>query len=201
MIISNTGNAKTRWVPRSQPQFRYLFTVIFKGCTLSALFEALQDHFSREPPVYSKPKDDRPVSSTGNLPYAERAPPPVPSNAPSASNTPSPQRPALPSKPPSMVPAPAPAIAVQESSRPLVNVSFRLLHRRQSFSTIGCTFSSLHRPRLRHHFHLTLISDTVSLQIILPLARCLRLCNLSPSVVDIHRRSFNTLFRLRPRLS
>ncbi|KAF8163268.1 UEV domain-containing protein [Crassisporium funariophilum] len=79
-----------------------------EGCTLSALFEALQDHFSHEPPVYSKPKDDRPASqpSQSDSPYAGRPPPPLPSSGPATSNTlspshpsSSPARPALPSKP------------------------------------------------------------------------------------------------------
>ncbi|KAF4614691.1 hypothetical protein D9613_003029 [Agrocybe pediades] len=53
-----------------------------EGCSLSALFEALQEYFSREPPVYSKPKE--PTT------YASKPPPPLPSQSP----------PPLPSKPP-----------------------------------------------------------------------------------------------------
>ncbi|KAF8959050.1 UEV domain-containing protein, partial [Flammula alnicola] len=89
-----------------------------EGCSLSALLAALQDHFSSEPPVYSKPKDISPAprqqSPALNQPYAARPPPPLPSTAAlSASNTPPPlppsasARPALPSKPPSMSPASA----------------------------------------------------------------------------------------------
>ena len=32
-------------------------TDLFKGCNLSALLEAMQEEFSRQPPVYAKPKD------------------------------------------------------------------------------------------------------------------------------------------------
>ncbi|KDR81574.1 hypothetical protein GALMADRAFT_60406 [Galerina marginata CBS 339.88] len=66
-----------------------------EGRSLSALLEALQEHFSREPPVYSKPKD---VSV--NQTYADRPPPPLPSNRPSPVPQSSP--PSRPSKPPSI---------------------------------------------------------------------------------------------------
>ncbi|KAF9532944.1 UEV domain-containing protein [Crepidotus variabilis] len=98
-----------------------------EGCSLSALLEALQDHFSREPPVYSKPKDDRaPVPASNpliNQRYADRPPPPVPTPGVSTPSTSSPSgfgsptgRPAIPSKPPSI--APSPALYSPEPQRP-----------------------------------------------------------------------------------
>ncbi|KAI0781019.1 UEV domain-containing protein [Trametes elegans] len=56
----------------------------FEGCSLLALFDAMQDAFSRQPPVYAKPKDvtaqqpppSRPASSAPD--YAARPPPPLP---------------------------------------------------------------------------------------------------------------------------
>ncbi|KAI0374805.1 UEV-domain-containing protein [Pilatotrama ljubarskyi] len=56
-----------------------------EGCDLVALFAAMQDAFSRQPPVYAKPKDvtaqqpphpSRPSSSAPD--YAARPPPPLP---------------------------------------------------------------------------------------------------------------------------
>ncbi|PPQ78069.1 hypothetical protein CVT25_015603 [Psilocybe cyanescens] len=63
-----------------------------EGCSLSALCEALQDHFSREPPVYAKP--------TVNQSYADRPPPPLPlSSQPQSQSQSPPPPPALPAKP------------------------------------------------------------------------------------------------------
>ncbi|CAA7271732.1 unnamed protein product [Cyclocybe aegerita] len=84
-----------------------------EGCSLSALCEALQDHFSREPPVYSKPKGHQQPSSISQR-YADKPPPPVPSTSSTPTPPPppvqisSPARPALPNKPPSLV-SPSPA--------------------------------------------------------------------------------------------
>ncbi|KAI0637053.1 UEV domain-containing protein [Trametes polyzona] len=55
-----------------------------EGCSLVALLDAMQDAFSRQPPVYAKPKDftaqqpptSRPSSSAPD--YAARPPPPLP---------------------------------------------------------------------------------------------------------------------------
>ncbi|TCD69734.1 hypothetical protein EIP91_006501 [Steccherinum ochraceum] len=57
-----------------------------EGCSLTALLEAMQDHFSREPPVYAKPKSPSPSSQSpqprrpDNITpsYSERPPPPLP---------------------------------------------------------------------------------------------------------------------------
>jgi ESCRT-I complex subunit TSG101 len=56
---------------------------------LSALFEALQDQFSREPPVYSKPKQQplTAYSSHNGNSYAVTTPPPLPRAAPSSSSS------------------------------------------------------------------------------------------------------------------
>ncbi|TFK42617.1 UEV domain-containing protein [Crucibulum laeve] len=80
-----------------------------EGCNLSALLEAMQDQFSREPPVYAKPKDTRPHPTPQSTPpprpftqqaYADRPPPPVPpfprdTSSPAISH----DRPVLPPKP------------------------------------------------------------------------------------------------------
>ncbi|KAI0664890.1 UEV-domain-containing protein [Cubamyces menziesii] len=85
-----------------------------EGCSLAALFEAMQDAFSRQPPVYAKPKDvtttqppppSRPSSSAPD--YAARPPPPLPSQRhpsaePTVQHTP-------PSAPPPNGPPPLPA--------------------------------------------------------------------------------------------
>ncbi|KAI0807101.1 UEV domain-containing protein [Fomes fomentarius] len=88
-----------------------------EGCSLAALLESMQEAFSREPPVYAKPKDAasttaptqpaRPVSST-TPDYSHRPPPPLPGNrtdspAPSSQITPAAVQPGgpppLPAKP------------------------------------------------------------------------------------------------------
>ncbi|KAH9901305.1 UEV-domain-containing protein [Cubamyces lactineus] len=86
-----------------------------EGCSLVALFDAMQDAFSRQPPVYAKPKDvttpqqpqpSRPSSSAPD--YSARPPPPLPqrhpSTEPTVQHTPSPAPPPngpppLPAKP------------------------------------------------------------------------------------------------------
>ncbi|CAL1704833.1 unnamed protein product [Somion occarium] len=85
-----------------------------EGCNLSALLEAMQDYFSREPPVYAKPKQSptpqpqsrRPDSTAPD--YSERPPPPIPpahptpppmSQSVSASGIGNDDRPPLPQKP------------------------------------------------------------------------------------------------------
>ncbi|KAF9053637.1 UEV-domain-containing protein [Hymenopellis radicata] len=79
-----------------------------ESCSLSALVEAMQDQFSREPPVYAKPKEPprppAPAQSSGSQPgYASRPPPLLPTSSTSASGSPQPlqhpERPLLPPKP------------------------------------------------------------------------------------------------------
>lgn len=87
-----------------------------QGCNLAALLEAMQEHFSREPPVYAKPKDGespRPLahpsrSDSQGPDYSGRPPPPLPGTqaSPSPLNRPPPSshgssddRPPLPAKP------------------------------------------------------------------------------------------------------
>jgi hypothetical protein len=77
-----------------------------KGCSLVTLLESLQAHFSLEPPVYSKPKEG--PSAPQSL-SADKNHPDVLSRISTISPShPSPgspaDRPALPSKPPSMIP-------------------------------------------------------------------------------------------------
>ncbi|EDR14818.1 uncharacterized protein LACBIDRAFT_305951 [Laccaria bicolor S238N-H82] len=73
----------------------------YEGCSLSALFEAFQDQFSREPPVYSKPKQQplTAYSSHNGNSYAVRTPPPLPRPAPSTSSTSSSTPPPIPTRP------------------------------------------------------------------------------------------------------
>lgn len=55
-----------------------------QGCNLVFLLEAMQDKFSREPPVYAKPKStstasqQADVSAKSNVDYSGRPPPPLP---------------------------------------------------------------------------------------------------------------------------
>jgi ESCRT-I complex subunit TSG101 len=76
-----------------------------EGCSLSSLLEALQDQFSREPPVYSKPRNNPPPNvqpAVLSRDYAERPPPPIPPAIPSTqsrSELPQDDRPALPPRP------------------------------------------------------------------------------------------------------
>ncbi|KAF8654233.1 hypothetical protein AX16_003756 [Volvariella volvacea WC 439] len=98
-----------------------------EGCNVVALLEALQAHFSREPPLYAKPREhtqsprsSTPIASTSAVPaaaaaashYAAKPPPPLPMQmqmqtqgqpsqvaAPSTSSPLPPERPPLPPKP------------------------------------------------------------------------------------------------------
>lgn len=101
-----------------------------KGCNLSALLEAMQDQFSKEPPVYSKPKNVVPVSSGSlqsvNHGYAGKPPPPVPpshtpSPAPPAIAVPGPNadRPTLPPKPGTTNP-----VLVAQASDPIRAIAY-----------------------------------------------------------------------------
>jgi ESCRT-I complex subunit TSG101 len=85
-------------------------STVFKGCDLSALLETMQEQFSREPPVYAKPKDigsaNSPSTQTVIREYPGRPPPPFPTtHSPPASpnSVPLPPvhnaRPTLPPKP------------------------------------------------------------------------------------------------------
>ncbi|KAF9653087.1 UEV-domain-containing protein [Thelephora ganbajun] len=101
-----------------------------EGCNLIGLVEAMQVHFSKEPPVYAKPKDEpTPKSLTSPASpnyYSAKPPPPLPGSQPQKpgpspntplSSAPSPQfavlpatdhpgRPALPPKPGTSSPQP-----------------------------------------------------------------------------------------------
>ncbi|KIM65217.1 hypothetical protein SCLCIDRAFT_113098 [Scleroderma citrinum Foug A] len=81
-----------------------------EGCNLSALLEAMQGHFSREPPLYAKPKPSSPRPVTQSSAPSSVSPPsrPPPFRSP-ASHSPSPlprdvDRPPLPPKPVSSPP-------------------------------------------------------------------------------------------------
>ncbi|KAI9064352.1 UEV-domain-containing protein [Trametes sanguinea] len=109
-----------------------------EGCDLVALLDAMKDAFSRQPPVYAKPKDvtatqqpqpSRPPSSAPD--YAARPPPPVPlerhgpadrTAQPMASPAPPPNGPPpLPAKPGSSVSSPP--IASRSVSVPVPHAS------------------------------------------------------------------------------
>jgi len=68
-----------------------------EGCSLSALLESLQEHFSKEPPVYLKPKQDHPSVNVD-----KSSPQQTNSQSTFASGSDA-VRPPLPSKPPSIV--------------------------------------------------------------------------------------------------
>ncbi|KAF9451064.1 UEV-domain-containing protein [Macrolepiota fuliginosa MF-IS2] len=86
-----------------------------EGCNLSALLDAMQDQFSREPPLYAKPKNSllAPVPSPGPSSYKPQpslptTTPPILSPSPPVLNT---TRPALPPKPGQPIPAHIPSPA------------------------------------------------------------------------------------------
>jgi len=84
-----------------------------QGCSLAAFVEAMQAHFSLDPPVYSKPKHSLPAEShpshTLSIDYTSRPPPPIPSSsspqpaAPHKYPSSSDDRPLLPPKPTSYI--------------------------------------------------------------------------------------------------
>src|SRR5882762_3397685 len=96
-VASNThrtGNGRVKYVftihisAQSCPSIS-----IFKGRDLSGLLEAMQDQFSREPPVYAKPKNE-PVRPQSSQSVSISQPP---TNMPS--DIPPNDRPLLPPKP------------------------------------------------------------------------------------------------------
>ncbi|KAH9484300.1 Tumor susceptibility gene 101 protein [Psilocybe cubensis] len=70
-----------------------------EGCSLSALVDALQEYFSREPPVYAKPAVSRVVAQS------PPPPPPLPAKPPSSA-TPNPVSIFTPAQPPPLPPHP-----------------------------------------------------------------------------------------------
>ncbi|KAH8099475.1 UEV domain-containing protein [Cristinia sonorae] len=107
-----------------------------EGCSLSALLETMQDHFSREPPVYAKPKPATPSSSSPAQPrrpdgaspsYSERPPPPLPGAQPPplpANGARNDDRPPVPLKPgASVVTTPAASPSLQNGRGPSPNIS------------------------------------------------------------------------------
>ncbi|KZV91075.1 UEV-domain-containing protein [Exidia glandulosa HHB12029] len=101
-----------------------------EGCDLIALVRALQDQFSREPPVYAKPRSSASGGGTSQLStnpstagpsHATRPPPPLPgSQSVPVTTTSTPissiDRPALPTKPISH--SPSPSIASHPNGSP-----------------------------------------------------------------------------------
>ncbi len=128
-----------------------------QGCNLAAMFEVMQEHFSREPPVYAKPKapaspppQGQPRRSESTQPdYSARPPPPVPGARPTSSplsrsasilpggnddRPPLPVRPGMSSAflPPAVSPATHPHLGIRtQPSSVIVPVSYtssKLLH-------------------------------------------------------------------------
>jgi ESCRT-I complex subunit TSG101 len=113
-----------------------------KGCNLSGLLEAMQDQFSNEPPVYSKPKSVVPVNSRSpQRTNHGKPPPPVPSiqtsQTPAAiavSSSANTDRPTLPPKPgPTglgvVAQASEPIHVITHSSPPFIQNVRRYVHR------------------------------------------------------------------------
>lgn len=112
---------------------KLLLYFVFQGCNLSALLEAMQEHFSREPPVYARPKQPptpqpqshsnhpSPTPNQSSPSYPGRPPPPLPTDSrPSPPAQPTPvsitrndDRPPLPLKP-----GVSPAISVSPALSP-----------------------------------------------------------------------------------
>ncbi|KAM5535230.1 hypothetical protein V8D89_011166 [Ganoderma adspersum] len=98
-----------------------------ESCSLVGLLDALREIFSREPPVYAKPKEAGPAHAPSPQPpasiasdYSYRPPPPIPSDRPasveaSVQSTPSAANPALAMRPPP--PLPQEAIATSQSNK------------------------------------------------------------------------------------
>jgi ESCRT-I complex subunit TSG101 len=80
----------------------------FKGCNLQGLIEVMQEHFSRDPPVYAKPKGLSTPSvarpSSVEPPLANRPPPPLPISAQPTQVQPGPNRVTTPSHRPGGIP-------------------------------------------------------------------------------------------------
>ncbi|KXN82081.1 hypothetical protein AN958_03239 [Leucoagaricus sp. SymC.cos] len=98
-----------------------------EGCNLSALLDAMVDHFSREPPLYAKPKVPPTAPALPSAgPSSYKPQPPLPATTPPAA-TPSPpapppsSRPALPPKPdqPHRVPSHTPTVPISQSPPPI----------------------------------------------------------------------------------
>ncbi|VDC06576.1 unnamed protein product [Peniophora sp. CBMAI 1063] len=81
-----------------------------EGCHLLALVEEMRSHFSRDPPVYSKPKQPQP-------PQQDSRPSSLPSSPPASAQSLD-QRPALPPKPPSSASSPPLLQPVLSSAQP-----------------------------------------------------------------------------------
>lgn len=91
------------------PSKRLIKKIKYKGCSILALLEAMQDQFSREPPMYAKPKQN-----SAGISSVPAQPPPL--RASTQSSAPNPHdRPALPPKPGSSL---GPSL-VNEPTQPL----------------------------------------------------------------------------------
>ncbi|KAF8682609.1 UEV protein [Rhizoctonia solani] len=87
MLVKSSKNVD----PSGECAFEYLDNWRRKseGCNLRALIEVMQDTFSREPPVYAKPKSTAPstpstairAASPASGPLPHRPPPPLPSTS------------------------------------------------------------------------------------------------------------------------
>lgn len=114
----------------SSPVHCHSFTFFFfKPCNIAALLQAMQDHFSRAPPLYAKPKSSSPApqppsspSSSSTLSHPQRSSASQPLPLPQSPNQ---DPPALPPKPvsshqPVVPPRPAPTPATLPLAYPHV---------------------------------------------------------------------------------
>lgn len=118
LTTSNIGNGRAKYVSAIDIYDKSCPSIdVFKGCNLLALVEAMQDQFSREPPVYAKPKNRGPVRPQSSQSESLNQPPAAKSGA--HQSTPSPtipnDRPVLPPKPSSST---HPAIRARSQSIP-----------------------------------------------------------------------------------
>ena len=154
------GKERSRSVQTQPAMMISVFTRHLQGCSLVGLLDALQEIFSREPPVYAKPKEAGPAHAPSPQPpasiasdYSHRPPPPIPSDRPTSveapvQSTPSavdvnlggppplPAKPGVPAafSPLSGSPAPLPQTSVNDRSRsPATFNSVRI------YSTVLCT--------------------------------------------------------------
>jgi ESCRT-I complex subunit TSG101 len=109
---------------------------LLQGCSLSGLLEALQDIFSREPPVYARPKEpERSVDRTAPPPSSADARPLIPPKPGAAAASPLPSSVLLPSS------AAQPSVCVHDT----LIAFFRVLEHSHSLCLVSATLTSLRR--------------------------------------------------------
>ena len=200
---SKTGQKSPRSVSPLQPCPAALTSS--KPCNLADLFQAMQDHFSRAPPLYAKPKSSSPHPAPQPLPSPS-------SSLPLQSRHDDDDRPALPPKPISSQMPPRP-IAASPLPYPQVCPSYsRSLNALNRVSSrLTCTIGPRH-PYPSNHVQMS-VRPNIKNQYFLP-----RVCDqpsnslgnrpLLPVLITAHRRpfqprpsQFHKLRSFHPRLS